>query len=49
MDSRMFCFRFRFNALVAIDCFCFLDGLGCSKLDCIDLFIMLELGRVWLG
>ncbi|MFS7948940.1 hypothetical protein Hanom_Chr06g00565731 [Helianthus anomalus] len=47
MDSRMLCFRCCFNVLVVINCFCFLNGLGCSKLDCIDFFIMLDLGRVW--
>ncbi|MFS8002198.1 hypothetical protein Hanom_Chr13g01199271 [Helianthus anomalus] len=48
MDSRMLCFRCYFNILVVIKCFCFLDGLGCLKLDCINLFIILDLGWVWL-
>ncbi|MFS7993041.1 hypothetical protein Hanom_Chr12g01089391 [Helianthus anomalus] len=39
MDSRMLCFRCCFNVLVVFDCFCFLDGLGCLKLDCIEIFL----------
>ncbi|MFS7915395.1 hypothetical protein Hanom_Chr02g00164821 [Helianthus anomalus] len=41
MDSRMLYFRCCFNVLVVYDCFffVFLDCLGCSKLNCIDLIL----------
>ncbi|KAF5818054.1 hypothetical protein HanXRQr2_Chr02g0060341 [Helianthus annuus] len=48
MDSRMLYFRCYFNVLVVYDCFfVFLDGLSCSKLDCLD--IILRLTRVGCG